>query len=58
MASEYRYRCTIIPILDVHDALAPIPYPVSLQLLARHVAVQKGTGVGQPLGLAKSVTVE
>jgi len=57
-ASEYRYRRTIIPNLDVHDALAPIPYLASLCLLAHHVAAQRGTDVEQPLGLAKSMTVE
>jgi glucosamine--fructose-6-phosphate aminotransferase (isomerizing) len=38
--------------------VAPIVYAVPLQLLAYHVAVQKGTDVDQPRNLAKSVTVE
>ena len=38
--------------------LAPITYTVALQLLAYHVAVQKGADVDQPRNLAKSVTVE
>ena len=37
---------------------APIVYTVPLQLLAYHVALQKGTDVDQPRNLAKSVTVE
>jgi glucosamine--fructose-6-phosphate aminotransferase (isomerizing) len=37
---------------------APIIYAVPIQLLAYHVAVQKGTDVDQPRNLAKSVTVE
>ena len=38
--------------------LAPIVYSVPMQLLAYHVAVEKGTDVDQPRNLAKSVTVE
>ena len=38
--------------------LMPIIYTVALQLLAYHVAVQKGTDVDKPRNLAKSVTVE
>ena len=38
--------------------VAPILYAVSVQLLAYHVAVLKGTDVDQPRNLAKSVTVE
>ena len=40
------------------DHVAPIAYAIPLQLLAYHVAVQKGTDVDQPRNLAKSVTVE
>jgi glutamine---fructose-6-phosphate transaminase (isomerizing) len=45
-----------IPACDpvIHPIVAVIP----LQLLAYHVAVEKGTDVDQPRNLAKSVTVE
>jgi glucosamine--fructose-6-phosphate aminotransferase (isomerizing) len=42
----------------IEDFQAPIIYTIPLQLLAYHVAVQKGTDVDQPRNLAKSVTVE
>ncbi len=42
----------------VHPLIAPLVYAVSVQLLAYHVAVIKGTDVDQPRNLAKSVTVE
>ena len=48
----------VIEVPKVDDLLAPIVYVVPLQLLAYHVAVQKGTDVDQPRNLAKSVTVE
>ncbi|WP_116367804.1 glutamine--fructose-6-phosphate transaminase (isomerizing) [Parahaliea mediterranea] len=38
--------------------IQPVVYTVALQLLAYHVAVQKGTDVDKPRNLAKSVTVE
>ena len=38
--------------------IAPIVHAVPVQLLAYHVAVEKGTDVDQPRNLAKSVTVE
>ncbi|WP_411289148.1 glutamine--fructose-6-phosphate transaminase (isomerizing) [Phenylobacterium sp.] len=38
--------------------LAPLVYAPPIQLLAYHVAVQKGADVDQPRNLAKSVTVE
>jgi glucosamine--fructose-6-phosphate aminotransferase (isomerizing) len=40
------------------DFIAPVVFTVPLQLLAYHVAVQRGTDVDQPRNLAKSVTVE
>ncbi len=40
------------------EILQPIIYTVALQLLAYHVALQKGTDVDKPRNLAKSVTVE
>ncbi|MEO0881167.1 MAG: glutamine--fructose-6-phosphate transaminase (isomerizing) [Pseudomonadota bacterium] len=38
--------------------IAPILYALPVQLLAYHIAVEKGTDVDQPRNLAKSVTVE
>lgn len=38
--------------------VAPILYSLPVQMLAYHVAVEKGTDVDQPRNLAKSVTVE
>ena len=38
--------------------LSPVVMTIPLQLLAYHVAVQRGTDVDQPRNLAKSVTVE
>ncbi len=42
----------------VCDLINPLVYSVPIQLLAYHVAVNKGTDVDQPRNLAKSVTVE
>ena len=38
--------------------IASLVFAASIQLLAYHVAVQKGADVDQPRNLAKSVTVE
>ncbi len=38
--------------------IAPLVYAAPIQLIAYHVAVQKGADVDQPRNLAKSVTVE
>ncbi len=48
----------VTDIPAVGECTAPIVYTLPLQLLAYHVAVQKGTDVDQPRNLAKSVTVE
>ena len=40
------------------DLITPILYALPVQLLAYHVAVEKGTDVDMPRNLAKSVTVE
>jgi glucosamine--fructose-6-phosphate aminotransferase (isomerizing) len=48
----------VITIPDLGEYLTAILATVPLQLLAYHVAVQKGTDVDQPRNLAKSVTVE
>ncbi len=47
-----------LTLADICPSTAPIVYSVPLQLLAYHVAVQRGTDVDQPRNLAKSVTVE
>jgi len=47
-----------IQIPDCLRAIQPIVTTIPLQLLAYHVAVEKGTDVDQPRNLAKSVTVE
>ena len=43
---------------DVSREMCPILSTIPLQLLAYHVADQRGTDVDQPRNLAKSVTVE
>lgn len=48
--------CIRMPQVNPH--LAPILYAIPAQLLAYHVALEKGTDVDQPRNLAKSVTVE
>ena len=47
-----------IELPDCDPFIAPILYSIPVQLLAYHVAVEKGTDVDQPRNLAKSVTVE
>jgi len=48
----------LLPMPHAPEVLNPILYTVALQLLAYHVALQKGTDVDKPRNLAKSVTVE
>ena len=48
----------VLIVPDCADFVAPIIYAVPVQLLAYHIAVEKGTDVDQPRNLAKSVTVE
>ena len=55
-AADASWRSLLTP--DCDDLIAPILYAVPIQLLAYHVAVEKGTDVDQPRNLAKSVTVE
>ncbi len=55
-ADESRVHVLALP--SCPELLKPIVYTVALQLLAYHVAVQKGTDVDKPRNLAKSVTVE
>lgn len=49
---------TVIEIPNTLPCLSPLLTAIPLQLLAYHVAVQKGLNVDQPRNLAKSVTVE
>lgn len=48
----------IIRLAEHAGLLSPILHTVPLQLLAYHVALQKGTDVDKPRNLAKAVTVE
>lgn len=48
----------VIYLPQAHPALAPVLAVVPLQLLAYHMAVERGCEVDQPRNLAKSVTVE
>ena len=48
----------LITVPDTDPLLLPILEIIPLQLLAYHIAVQRGTDVDQPRNLAKSVTVE
>ncbi len=48
----------VIKLTDHAGLLSPILHVLPLQLLAYHVALQKGTDVDKPRNLAKSVTVE
>lgn len=47
-----------ISIPDTEECLVPLLAAIPLQLLAYHIAVEKGCDVDQPRNLAKSVTVE
>ena len=47
-----------VAVPNCSDFIAPIIYSIPVQLLAYHIAVEKGTDVDQPRNLAKSVTVE
>ena len=49
-------RVVVAPTAD--PLIAPLVFAAPIQLLAYHVAVQKGADVDQPRNLAKSVTVE
>ncbi|MEO0550935.1 MAG: glutamine--fructose-6-phosphate transaminase (isomerizing) [Pseudomonadota bacterium] len=49
---------SVIEMPACHPFIAPILYSVPIQMLAYHIAVEKGTDVDQPRNLAKSVTVE
>jgi glucosamine--fructose-6-phosphate aminotransferase (isomerizing) len=49
---------TVFEVPETHELLAPIVDSVVLQLLAYHVAKQRGCDVDKPRNLAKTVTVE
>ena len=48
----------VLPIPAAPDHLVPLLATVPLQLLAYHIALQRGCDVDQPRNLAKTVTVE
>lgn len=48
----------VIEIPDVPDCISPVITSIPLQLLAYHIAINKGCNVDMPRNLAKSVTVE
>jgi glutamine---fructose-6-phosphate transaminase (isomerizing) len=48
----------VIYIPPVPEHLTPLLTTIPMQLLAYHIAVQRGCDVDQPRNLAKSVTVE
>ena len=59
VVSSFQQRHGYIIGLDTGGPLlAPVVMTIPLQLLAYHVALQRGTDVDQPRNLAKSVTVE
>jgi len=59
VVSSFQQRHGRVIGLDTGGSLlAPVVMTIPLQLLAYHVAVQRGTDVDQPRNLAKSVTVE
>ncbi len=47
-----------IELPGMNDCLMPVVAAIPLQLLAYHIAINKGRNVDQPRNLAKSVTVE
>ena len=59
VVSDFHQRHGRVIGLDTGGSLlSPVIMTIPLQLLAYHVAVQRGTDVDQPRNLAKSVTVE
>ena len=53
-----RIAADIIEVPATSSLLTPVLMTIPLQLLAYHIAVERGTDVDQPRNLAKSVTVE
>ena len=59
VVKDFKQRHGRVIGLDAGGSLlSPVIMTIPLQLLAYHVAVQRGTDVDQPRNLAKSVTVE
>jgi len=59
VVKDFKQRHGHVIGLDAGGSLlSPVIMTIPLQLLAYHVAVQRGTDVDQPRNLAKSVTVE
>jgi len=58
VANFQQHHGHIIGLDSGGPLLAPVVMTIPLQLLAYHVALQRGTDVDQPRNLAKSVTVE
>ena len=52
------HAAEVIHVSATHPLLTPLTVIIPLQLLAYHVAVNRGCDVDQPRNLAKSVTVE
>jgi len=48
----------IIPTVETIEELSPVINVVPLQLLAYHIAKERGCEIDKPRNLAKSVTVE
>jgi glucosamine--fructose-6-phosphate aminotransferase (isomerizing) len=48
----------VLPVPEAPEIVAPLVCSVPLQLLAYHVASDRGLDVDKPRNLAKSVTVE
>jgi len=58
LSLDFMFSASFIKLPKVPEFILPMVYALPLQLLAYHVACQKGTDVDQPRNLAKSVTVE
>jgi glucosamine--fructose-6-phosphate aminotransferase (isomerizing) len=53
-----RMARVVLPVPEAPEIVAPLVASVPLQLLAHHVARNRGLDVDKPRNLAKSVTVE
>jgi glucosamine--fructose-6-phosphate aminotransferase (isomerizing) len=53
-----RMARVVLPVPEAPEIVAPLVASVPLQLLAHHVARDRGLDVDKPRNLAKSVTVE
>jgi len=58
LSLDFLLSASFIKLPKVPEYILPLIYALPLQMLAYHVACQKGTDVDQPRNLAKSVTVE